>query len=128
MAIEAADKIELFSLIGRYTHALDYDNIDGMDAVWAEDCTFTVDMPAFEATGREAVKSMLSGTRAGYPQVRHVVSNIHVEPTATGATIHSYLQIFDVAKMAVTMFARYEDACVKTAQGWRIQQRRVLNG
>lgn len=128
MTIDAADKIELFGLIGRYTHALDYGDIGDMDQVWTEDCEFAVDEPPFAASGRDAVKEMLRGTRAGYPQVRHVVTNIHLEPTSTGATIHSYLQIFDVQKMAVTMFARYEDACVKTPAGWRIRRRRVFSG
>lgn len=128
MAIDTADKIALHDLIGRYTHTLDYGDVGDMDSVWAEDCVFTVDVPAFEATGREAVKNMLRSTKAGYPQVRHVVTNVHVEAMADGAVIHSYLQIVDVAKMAVTMFARYEDACVKTPQGWRIRRRRCLNG
>jgi hypothetical protein len=128
MNADVADKVELYGLIARYTHYLDYGKVEAMDEIWAEDCTFTVDTPAFEAVGLTAVKDMLRATTAGYPQVRHVVTNVLVEIDGGGAVIHSYLQIMDLTKMAVTIFARYEDRCVKTGAGWRIHRRRCING
>jgi hypothetical protein len=128
MALKPEDETALLQLIGLYTHTLDYGSVDEMHRIWTEDCIFVVDNPAMRIEGLAALKDMFRGTRAGYPQVRHVVSNLYIEQSGAGAILHSYLQVFDVDQMKVTMFARYRDRCVKTAQGWRIAERSCING
>jgi SnoaL-like domain len=123
------DAVALQQLLAFYTHTLDYGNVDDMDHIWTADCVFQVDNPQIRVEGVSALKEMLRSTRAGYPHVRHVVSNSYVDWLDPDApTQHSYLQIFDVEQLKITMFARYSDRCVRTEQGWRIAARLCSNG
>src|SRR5690625_8041874 len=83
----------------RYTHALDYDELDTMAEIWTPDCEFNVDEPAFQARGRDQVVALLRETRQGFPRVRHVVTNCLVEAEPGGALVRSYLHILDLDKI-----------------------------
>ncbi|MBA6413675.1 nuclear transport factor 2 family protein [Parahaliea sp. F7430] len=127
MQLAHEDWFELYALIPKYSHTLDYGDMEDMRNIWAEDCTFTVDSPAYSASGIDEVIAMLSQTRQSHPHVRHIVSNSWVRVSDT-VQICSYLQILDTQSMSLTMFARYIDEVEKTAQGWRIKHRKCLNG
>jgi len=117
------DRFALQQLLMRYTHALDYDELDTMAEIWTPDCEFNVDEPAFQARGRDQVVALLRETRQGFPRVRHVVTNCLVEAEPGGALVRSYLHILDLDTLAPTLFARYFDHCIATEDGWRIQRR-----
>jgi 3-phenylpropionate/cinnamic acid dioxygenase small subunit len=128
MSLPDADKLELQQLLMKYTHILDYGNIDAMDEIWTEDCEFRVDNPVFVIEGLANLKQTLGGTSRDHPHVRHVVSNCYVDDSGADVYLKSYLQIVDVSQFKVTMFARYIDKCVKTTNGWRIAERSCING
>lgn len=128
MDLSQGNDTALLQLVSRYTHILDYGVIDDMDHIWTEDCLFQVDVPPIRVEGRTALKQLLKKTKGGYPAVRHVVSNAFVDWSGTVPVVHSYLQVFDSDQFKVTMFARYRDRCVQTAQGWRIAERFCRNG
>lgn len=127
MQLAHEDWIELYALLPKYSHALDYDDMEGMSNVWAKDCIFTVDNPAYSASGLDEVVGMLSQTRQSHPHVRHIITNSWIRVT-DAVHIISYLQILDTESMSVTMFARYFDEVVKASEGWRIKNRKCING
>lgn len=113
MTLSSNDRIELQSLLMRYTHILDYGDIDE---------------PSFHIIGLERLKETLRGTRRDNPHVRHVVTNCHVDGQGDQGRVQAYLQILDTRDMKPTLFARYVDHCIRTDQGWRIRSRQCING
>lgn len=128
MTLSSNDRIELQSLLMRYTHILDYGDIDELDEVWHEQCEFVVDEPSFHIIGLERLKETLRGTRRDNPHARHVVTNCHVDGQGDQGRVQAYLQILDTRNMKPTLFARYVDHCIRTNQGWRIRSRQCING
>lgn len=128
MSLTHEDRMALHELLARYTHFLDYGAIERMGEIWTEDCIFEVDNPDVRFEGLDALKEFFVGTVASLPHVRHVVSNVFVEPHEGGARLNAYLQVVDASEQKLIMFARYQDQCVKTPAGWRICRRSCLNG
>ena len=128
MTLSDTDRIELQALLMRYTHILDYGNVDDLDTIWTADSEFQVDEPPFHMQGLDQIKQTLRGTRNTFPHVRHVVSNCYVDAQGDDACVMAYLQIVDTREMKATVFARYIDRCVRTPQGWRIRSRQCISG
>lgn len=122
-ALSLEDRLALHELLARYTHYLDFGQIEKMGEIWTEDCRFQVPVANIDIAGLANLQGFFQQTMAAVPNIRHVVSNIYVEESAEGATLHAYLATLDAAEHRVTMFARYRDECVKTPAGWRIRTR-----
>ncbi len=82
------------------------------------------------AQGREALARMATAEEPHGPNyVRHFVFNHVIEPAASGATGKAYVALIDIAPRqqgsghSIYTMGRYDDEYVKTAQGWRIQNR-----
>ncbi|MAT92258.1 MAG: hypothetical protein CME59_06625 [Halioglobus sp.] len=127
MDLTDRDYAELSAIIPSNTHILDYRNIDDMRDIWCDEAEFSVNEPAYLASGRDDIIAMLSLIRSSHPEVRHVVTTSWIR-VDDEVVIESYLQIFNTTAMMVTMFARYRDTGVRTPVGWRIAKRTCPNG
>ena len=122
--LTADDYVAIQQLYARYNVAIDTGDADA----WA--ATFTPD-GVFNRTnkGRDALVQFVKDWREkrNGANRRHVNSNLVITPSAGGATGTTYLVLLDVSARPATiaMTGMYDDALVKTPQGWRFKSRVV---
>jgi hypothetical protein len=82
------------------------------------------------AKGRDALATLIGGgsrgckTKLVWTDWSHIMSNLVVTPTATGATGRLYLLQMDIkGPGTIERHGGYEDVYVKTPNGWRIKSR-----
>jgi hypothetical protein len=122
-ALTAMDQIEIQQLIAQADWALHTGQDDG--AMYAG--LFTSDGAFDKAVGREQLAALARGGRKG---IRSLVTNVIIEPSVDGATGRHYEVAIDFVQgaqpVALGATGRYEDAFVKTKQGWRIKRRTFI--
>jgi hypothetical protein len=135
--LTALDYIQIEQLIAKYARAIDSCSNNGYDYadLFTADGTF---VPSFDGKqgnaiqGRERLAAISGGGTNGCKNVpwieqgvRHIYTNHVITPTADGAKgVVDMLMIGlggDPNKIEYDGY--YEDTYVKTAQGWRFQQR-----
>lgn len=132
--LTALDYIEIEQLNRRYAWAIDTCANDGFDYadLYTADGTFIDGETGRRWQGREQLAEAAGGNGGGCPFARmplsHVIVNLVVEPTADGAIGKSYLvypgkngQYADEKHHGHD--GGYQDIYVKTAEGWRYQER-----
>lgn len=125
-ALSTQDYVEIQQLYARYAMTIDAGNADG----WAN--TFTSDgVFNNNARGHAALVQFVHDwrdKRSGASR-RHWNSNLVITPSEDGATGSVYLLLLDISTRppAPVSSSVYEDALVKTPQGWRFKTR-VLHG
>ena len=99
---------------------------------FTKDATFSVVFPngqIEERTGSDAwadfVATVFQG--AGYTSTQHLIGTISIEVQDKNATMSTYLHATHVLPNGSMDIANgtYEDSVVKTAEGWRIQSRKL---
>jgi hypothetical protein len=141
--LSALDYAEIGQLSSRYALAIDHCTNGGYDYadLFVADGEFAVaeawgaapEQRRFRTTGRDALAFAAGGgpdgcrdpaTLMGYG-ISHIVVNHVITPTADGATGRSYLLAIGVGgkPTQIELQGGYEDAYVKTAEGWRFQSR-----
>jgi hypothetical protein len=139
-ALSPADYQEIAQLTNRYAYGIDTCGNNGYD--YAD--VFTADGEFIDknsdagfkaggrvlAKGREALATLIGGgsrgckTKLVWTDWSHIMSNLVVTPTATGATDRLYLLQMDIkGPGTIERHGGYEDVYAKTAQGWRIRSR-----
>jgi len=126
---ELIDHHDIVAIAIRYAWALDTNDWEALDAVFAEDAT--VDFMGSKHEGRAAIKDRISGALGRMDDSQHIVSNHEVVLDGDRARHRCYLQAqhirADVEGGKLFIIAgRYEDDMVRTADGWRIQHRSLI--
>lgn len=138
-ALTAMDYFEIQQLPNRYAHAIDTCANNGYDYadLYTTDGKFIDNFTEegykqgglLRAQGREALARAAGGGTLGCKNVgwkdwSHLMLNHVITPTPGGAAGRSYLVVIgEKGPNHVQRFGGYEDVYVKTAAGWRIQQR-----
>ncbi len=114
-----------------YCWALDTGDWDRLRDVFTPDAT--TDLGAGGQDGIDEIVDRVSSALAPLDDSQHMVSNqqITIDSDGEGATGRCYLQAQhirnDVEGEPLYMVAgRYEDRYVRTAEGWRIAERRIV--
>jgi hypothetical protein len=140
MKLTALDYIEIEQLSARYAFAIEQCTNHGYDYadLYTDDGYFAVSsdwgVPGKKyAEGREALARVDGGTAEGCKDpktmmgygITHVIVDLAITPTPTGATGKSILLALGVGNNPTTIERQggYEDVYVKTAKGWRIKAR-----
>jgi hypothetical protein len=139
-ALSALDYHEITQLINRYAYGIDtcanngydYANLFTSDGVFVDrnsDAGFAAGGRVL-AQGREALATLVGGgsrgcaTKLVWTDWSHLMLNHEITPSAQGATGRIYLvQLGMEGPGSVARHGGYEDAYVRTAEGWRIQSR-----
>src|SRR5713101_8317806 len=115
----AQDYLDIQQLYARF-----YQTLDSGDAeAWAN--TFTSDgVWNTNTRGHDALAESNKGGGQNKP-MRHSHTNLIIAPTADGATGKLYVFQTDITTKppSVATYSRYDDAMVKTPQGWRFKTR-----
>jgi hypothetical protein len=119
--VSPTDYIEIQNLYARYNHAHDASNRKLLESVFSEDGEFI--NAGKPIKGREMINT--SAVPKDRPLVRHVATNIIVEPAPGGAKGSSYVVLVNSQSNppGVMLAGFYEDTLVKTPQGWRFKTR-----
>jgi 3-phenylpropionate/cinnamic acid dioxygenase small subunit len=119
--LSADDLAEIHSLYAHYNLMLDAGDSEG----WAD--TFIEDGRFGNNEGRDALVGFAEGFHAQNPNTRHWNTNIRITPTAQGAAGTCYLMLWNVGArpQTIVLTGTYQDALVKTDEGWRFESRRV---
>jgi hypothetical protein len=119
------DHIEIRELYAKYCFAVDLGDGALRAATFVPDGTFTA---AASDNKPETVAAMAERTwKQGNTGRRHLITNIVVTATADGAAGRAYCLILQHPKVdAIGLVGHaglYEDALVRTADGWRFKSR-----
>lgn len=126
--LSAQDILEIQALGAKYAYGLD----TGADEGYYYANVFTVDGTFGRNKGRAALAKLAGegGGRMKLKGYQHIITNYIIEPTAEGAKGSQYLQVLTVGgkgkSPAVDHGGRYEDVYLKTAEGWRIKERKFV--
>jgi len=124
-ALSPADYEEIRGLYAKYAFGFDTGDAALVASVYAADGAFVV-AGRVMADSREKIGGMVRPPAPGKPAMKHMPTNILIEPSAEGATGKSYVALvtFQEGKPpAVTGGGLYADILVKTAEGWRFKKR-----
>lgn len=92
-------------------------------SVFTEDGEFVTGAQTMK--GASALKAMAGrGTKRERPKIFHITTNVLITPAADGATGSVYVMTVDLSRdNVISGGGVYEDAFVKTAQGWKLKKR-----
>src|SRR6186713_741440 len=126
--LTAADYIEIRQLVARYAYAVDTgaDNGNVYASLFAPDGAFA-DRMGRETKGRDALAALARRNTRGPQSAFHFIVNHVIEPTSDGAIGKEYLLQLRMGDgdrpNDVFGGGNYEDAYVKTPEGWRFKRR-----
>lgn len=120
-----ADYEEIRGLYAKYSYGFDTGDAKLVASVYTSDAQFIVGGKVAGAS-REKIAGMVRPLAVGKAQMKHMPSNIAIEPSADGASGMAYVALvnFEAGKPpVVTGGGVYNDTLIKTAEGWRFKKR-----
>lgn len=118
--MDAADRLELHELPGRYGDAIDDRHWAGLDEIFTADAVFDLtDLGAPRLEGLDEIKRFMDED-ADHPRT-HTMTNIYVDETSSGVRLN--FRIIALLPGGKVGTASYYDDVVKTPAGWRVANR-----
>lgn len=120
-----ADYEEIRGIYAKYSYGFDTGDAKLVASVYTPDAQFIVGGKVAGGT-REAITGMVRPLAPGKGQMKHMPTNLFIEPSEDGAKGMAYVALvtFEEGKApAVTGGGWYHDTIVKTADGWRFKKR-----
>jgi len=127
MASVLEEKDAIREQMARYCFHFDNGEFDAWLDLFTADGTFDLGTRGRFA-GRESLQTFLKSLplAGGVPMMKHCVFNSVVTVNGERAAAQSYVVVIRSGEhLAITVAGRYEDGLVKTATGWRFQERKV---
>lgn len=120
------DHHDIVQLTHDYCWALDTADWDALRTVFTPDAV--TDLGAGGQTGIEEIIERVSSALSVFETTQHLIGTHQVRIDGDAATCRCYLQAQHVRPSGAKLMvgARYEDECVRTADGWRIAKRRIV--
>lgn len=123
---EISDRLEIQHLLARYSHAIDRRDWDGLDPLFTEDAVIDYTQMGGIRGPLAEQKDFLRRTMHAFAGFQHLTATSLVEldgDTATARTICFNPMVVDEQHVFFCGLW-YVDALVRTAEGWRIAERR----
>ncbi|MFN6954087.1 MAG: nuclear transport factor 2 family protein [Acetobacteraceae bacterium] len=124
-----ADRAAIADLLHAYCRALDGMDLDAIPALFTEDCIVSYG-PRLESRGSARLAADLARLWR-WRRTSHHLSNVTIRVEGDRAEAESYVIAWHEAPDGgtATLFGQYRDRLVRTADGWRIAERRqFMNG
>lgn len=136
MRLSDSDRLEISDLYARYCHIIDRGDAAGFARVYVSDGALIRESPAddgqenLEFRGSAKLEAMMRDSYAlNQGRRKHWISGLVVDSSGDDQALgRCYLMVFDVSGVAPVPLTsgRYEDILVKTPDGWRFRERRVV--
>ncbi|MDP6692065.1 MAG: nuclear transport factor 2 family protein [Alphaproteobacteria bacterium] len=127
---EAADRVMIHDLLGRYAFAADYETNDpgAWAALFAEDGRFEIPIMKVVVEGRQALKEFAAGLQRTIPGLHHVMTNVMIDVDGDRASGKCELNEFLLRPEAIynNLQGWYEDDYVRDGRRWLFQVRKVF--
>lgn len=127
---EAADRVMIQDLLGRYAFAIDYETGDpgAWAALFTEDGRFEIPVMKVVVEGRAQLAEFAAGLQRTIPGLHHVMTNLVVDLDGDRATGRCELNEFLLRPEAIysNLQGWYEDEYVRRDRRWRFRVRKVL--
>ena len=124
MALSIEDRIELHELAGRYGDIIDDRDWPALDSVFTPDAVFEV-IGLTTMTGLDDIKRFM--IEEGRHPLAHLITNVHIEESATGVKLLSRgifpIRTKDGGTGHRVFYGSYYDDVVYTPDGWRVRNR-----
>lgn len=118
--MDAADRLELHELPGRYGDAIDDRDWERLSQIFTDDAVFDLtDLGVPLLEGLDAIKVFMD-VEAQHPRT-HTMTNIYVDETREGVKLN--FRIVALLPEGRVGTASYYDDVVKTDAGWRVKHR-----
>ena len=129
MADQRSDREQIIDVTHNYCWALDRNQWDELDDVFLPEATAVLGVR--ECADRAAIKQMCSASLTPLDDSQHIVATHQIRVDGDTATSRCYLHAQHIRRDAEGgphwVFAgRYEDDLVRTADGWRIKHRHLI--
>lgn len=126
-SLSPQDRLDITELLARYNHAVDGLEAEEWAALFTEDGALMANGHE-RARGRAALTAYVAARRdAGTPLIRHVLTNVVIDPTEAGARVRAYVLAYRVDDWTGMpyLIGQYEDDVVRDDGEWRFKQRRM---
>lgn len=126
---QLSDRAEIQDLITRYAYAIDDRNWDALDAVFTEDAIIDYSEVGGPVGNPRQIKEFLGTAMAGFSAYQHLstTSELHIDgDQARARTIlfNPMVMQHEGEQRVFFIGLWYQDALLRTADGWRIHHRR----
>lgn len=128
---ELSDKLEITETLYRYATALDTRDRELLRDVFVEDAVFQIGAGVGEFRGVEAIGSVVTEFLGGLEASQHIITNPVIELDGDRARSRCYLHAQHympdqrTGGNTLEIGGTYHDRLVRTADGWRIEQREL---
>ncbi len=125
MSLSVEDQLAIQQLYARYNHAIDFGRAEEWANCFTADGVFSSGA-AGEYTGRDALTEFAKGFSSRI-KGRHWTNNLVLEADGDGARGSCYLQLLRLGgeSPVIMLTGVYEDALVRTPEGWKFSRRTV---
>ena len=130
MALSGADRLAILELAARYNQLMDWGDAAGWADCFTPNVVFHVVFnggPKLQARGRGELIAFMQRLVARDRPARHWTNNAIIEGDGAAARLTLYLLVVDVTRDGPrpSHLGVYHDELVRTADGWRFQERRL---
>jgi hypothetical protein len=122
--MDSADRLDILDLYARYSLLFDTGQADAWADLFTPDGRFyIVGGPSLYGTGE--LRSFAGRRHEDTPGIRHLVSNVVVEPNGSGVQGSAYVVVLGTVDdgLEILTLGGYEDHLVKLETGWRFRSR-----
>jgi 3-phenylpropionate/cinnamic acid dioxygenase small subunit len=129
MSLTSEDRATLHDLYARYAYAFDGADADAWAGLFAAEGRF-LPPGVPDVVGTDALRAFVAARSADAPGMRHLMSNVLVESTDSGAQGSAYFLCFRLdpdGTFRLRNFGRYDDEFVQEDGAWKIASRRVVS-
>lgn len=124
---EISDRLEIQQLLVAYSTAIDGRDFDALDAVFTPDAYIDYRESGGIDGRYPQVKAWLAEVLPNFPAYSHMLGNVDIRlsgDTATARTICFNPMVLNAeTKQLLFVGLWYEDALIRTAEGWRMTRR-----
>lgn len=125
--LSTQDRLDIAELLARYNLAVDAFEAEAWAALFTRDGALVANGHE-RARGREALTRYVAARReAGTPRIRHVLTNVVVDPAGDGARVRAYVLAYRIDDWTGTpyLIGQYDDEVAVEDGAWRFRTRNM---
>jgi hypothetical protein len=126
---QLADRQEIIDGLHWYTRWVDLNRVDMQVQIFTEDARLTFYGDDGWIVGRDNIETVLTPSVARFEATHHYITNVEIDfDGADDATSLCYLEAWHRPADGgddYTLYAQYHDRWTRTADGWRMAERRL---
>lgn len=123
---EISDRFEIMDLLVDYCSAIDSHDIEALSRIFTKDAKIDFSKAGGPCAGLKVIQEFLTKNLGTLPR-QHMITNFKISIAEDAAAVRSLcynpLELSKSSKEVAVWGLWYNDRCIRTPQGWRIQER-----